>query len=124
MGHCEHAPTARKASGWYGFANAMASFILFVSHEYIMCLLASIQGNIRAIFRLHPNFVEDGKLNALAAQPLDRLLHRIQLAHGGVGDDAHALRADVLEVHPDFLGGAGTEPDARRRHLEGVLLLA
>jgi len=80
--------------------------------------------NLRTILRLHPHFIKHRELDSLLRQRLHDLLHRVQLAHIGIRHDAHLLRAQVLQVHPDLLGRAGTEPDARRRHLEGVLLLA
>ena len=67
--------------------------------------------------------VEDGVVDAFAVQRLDRVLHRIQLRHVDVRDDADALRAQVLEVHADLLGAPGAEADAGRGHLEGIFLL-
>ena len=80
--------------------------------------------DIRAILGLSANFVEDSKLNALTGKTLNSLFHSIKLGHIGIGDNAHALRAEVGKVHSDLLGRAGSEANAGGRHFEGILLLA
>lgn len=80
--------------------------------------------DLRTILGFSAHFVKDSKLNALASKTLNSLLHSIKLGHIGIGNNAHPLSADVGKVHSDLLGRAGSEANARRRHLEGIFLLA
>lgn len=83
-----------------------------------------LEVDLRAILGLGANFVKDSKLNAFTGKTLNGLLHGIKLGHIGIGDNAHALCGEVGKVHSDLLGRAGSEANARCRHLEGILLLA
>lgn len=73
-GYC-NVPTARKASGWYGFANAIASLILvaLISHP---CLPIHRAMNSRVILGFDSNFIEHGKLNPLPTESFNRLFQR------------------------------------------------
>lgn len=66
-------------------------------------------GHLRAIFWFYPHVGEDLEVDAFASKGLSHLSHGIQLIHGLVSNDAYSLRPEVLQVHADFLGHAGTK---------------
>ncbi|SPQ23270.1 bd6c9939-491b-41ab-b150-aeb5933a5800, partial [Thermothielavioides terrestris] len=79
--------------------------------------------NLRIILRLNLHVRIHHVLDPLAVQRLPHLPHRLQLVDRGVRHHAHALRAQVLEVHADLPRRPGPEADRGRGHLERVLLL-
>lgn len=79
-------------------------------------------GQLRAVFWFYPHVRVDFVVDAFAIEALPDLSHGIELVHGLVSDNTDSFRAQVLEIHANFLGGTSTEPDGGRRHFKGILL--
>ena len=115
----EPPPTAKKASAPYGFAKAIASFILS------NCQLGSESSpfDSRVILGFYSNLVIDRKPDSLLRELLYYYLHRAQLRYRRICDNTHFLRAHVFEVHPHFPCASWTEPYTRCTQLESIFLL-
>lgn len=81
------------------------------------------RGSIRAILRLHPRLIINRIPNPLPFQPLNNLLHSIQLRHIHIRNHTHSLRPHILKVHPHLPRTPGSKPDTRSRHLKRIFFL-
>lgn len=122
----EPPPTARKASGWYGRTQLIASLIL--EHQPSQSPSPAKKNGItkkdssRAVLWLNSHVGEDFEANAFPRETFSHLSHGIQLVHSSVCHHGNFLGPQVSEVHANLLRDAGTESNGRGCHLKGVLL--
>ena len=73
----------------------------------------------RFVGRLDAHAIVERVRILFCIERLEHGLHRRQPRKHGIGDDQHAARAHLGQVHADFARHAGAEADAGNGHLEG-----
>lgn len=106
--------------------HSIASLILRARHlAFHDCSgFVSRSAGLRVVLGLGPALVEDFKRNALPLQPLDRLFECVELSDVSVCDQRNLACLHVRKIHAHLFRRTGSETDARRGHLECIVLLS